>query len=120
MNRTSIVSIMVAVGGLWATAALAGDCEIVVSRDPCPGQEALSYKKCEGKKACSEFVKVPDVAACKKAAIAACEVFRPGITRAKSVTTVKFDGTLVKPDGTDPDFCKSYPKRATEYGKCGK
>lgn len=118
MKRINVVSVMVAVGGLWTATALAGNCEIVVSRDACPGNEVLSYKKCDGKKSCSEFVKTSDAAACKQAALAACEVFRPGITKAKSITSVKFDGTPVKPDGADSDFCKSYPKRATEYNKC--
>lgn len=118
MKRANLVSVMATVVGLWTGAAMAGNCEIVVSRDACPGKEALSFKKCDGKKVCSEFVEVPDAAACKQAAMAACEVFRPGITKSKSVTSVKFDGTAVKPDGADPDFCKSYPKRAAEYNKC--
>ena len=118
MKRSNVLSIAVMIGGLWATSALAGNCEIVVSRDACPGKEALSYKKCDGKKVCSEFVEAADAAACKQAAIAACEVFRPGITKSKSVTSVKLDGTPVKPDGGDADFCKSYPKRAAEYNKC--
>jgi hypothetical protein len=118
MKHTSIVSIMVIVGGLWAATALADNCEIVVSRDACPGKEALSFKKCDGKKVCSEFVEAANAAACKQAAVAACEVFRPGITKSKSVTSVKFKGTAVKPDGGDADFCKGYPRRATEYDKC--
>lgn len=118
MKRTSVVSIMVIVGGFWTAAALAGNCEIVVSRDACPGKEALSFKKCDGKKVCSEFVEAADASACKQAAVAACEVFRPGITKSKSVTSVKFDGTAVKPDGKSPDFCTGYPKRAAEYNKC--
>ncbi len=117
MKHTSVASIMVIVGGLWTAAALAGNCEIVVSRDACPGKETLSYKKCAGKKVCSEFVETADAAACKQAAVAACEVFRPGITKSKSVTTVKYDGTAVKPDSGN-DFCTNYPKRATEYNKC--
>ena len=118
MKHMKAVCIMAVVGGLWTAAALAGNCEIVVSRDACPGSEALSYKKCDGKKSCTESVKTSDPAACKQAAIAACEVFRPGITKSKSITSVKFDGTPVKPDGADQDFCKSYPKRAAEYNKC--
>ncbi len=120
MKRTSVLSIMAIAGGLWTATALAGDCEIVVSRDACPGSEAQSYKKCDGKKTCSEMVKTADAAACKTAAMAACEVFRPGVTKSKSITTVKFDGAPVKPDGSDPDFCKSYPKRAAEYNRCSK
>ena len=118
MKRTSIVSVMAVIGGLWAATALAGNCEIVVSRDACPGKEALSFKKCDGKKVCSEFVEAADAAACKQAAVAACEVFRPGITKSKSVTSVKFDGAAVKSDGKSPDFCTDYPKRAAEYNKC--
>ncbi|HEX8963024.1 MAG TPA: hypothetical protein VF801_08460 [Rhodocyclaceae bacterium] len=118
MKHQQVMKIVAALCGLWTAVALAGNCEIVVSRDACPGNEALSYKKCDGKKACTESVAAPDAAACKKAAIAACEVFRPGITKSKSITSVKFDGTPVKPDGSDPDFCKSYPKRAAEYNKC--
>jgi len=118
MKHMSVVSIMLIVGGLWTVSAQAGNCEIVVSRDACPGKEALSFKKCEGKKVCSEFVETANAAACKQAAVAACEVFRPGITKSKSVTSVKFEGNAVKPDGNDPDFCTSYPKRAIEYDKC--
>lgn len=118
MKRTRIKSTVAAFGIICSAVALAGNCEIEVSRDACPGNEALSYKKCDGKKACVETVKAADAAACKQAAIAACEVFRPGITKSKSITSVKFDGTPLKPDGKDPDFCKAYPKRAAEYGKC--
>jgi hypothetical protein len=119
MKHASVASLVAAVVGLWTGAAIAGNCEIVVSRDACPGKEALAFKKCDGKKVCSEFVEAPNAAACKTAAVAACEVFRPGITQSKSVSSVKFDGTAVKPDGGDPDFCKSYPKRSVEYNKCG-
>jgi len=114
----NVAGIMVIVGGMWTATALAGNCEIVVSRDACPGKEAVSFKKCDGKKVCSEFAETPDASACKQAAVAACEVFRPGITKSKSVTSVKFDGHAVKPDGADADFCKNYPKRASEYDKC--
>jgi hypothetical protein len=118
MKRINVVGVMVIIGGLWTATALAGNCEIVVSRDACPGKEVISFKKCDGKKVCSEFVETPDTNACKKAAVAACEVFRPGITKSKSVSSVKFDGRAVKPDGADADFCKNYPKRGTEYDKC--
>ncbi|QDQ28787.1 hypothetical protein FNU76_21880 [Chitinimonas arctica] len=97
--------------------ALAAGCELHVTRTACAGKEAISYKKCEGKAACTEFVDAADASACKKAALEACENKRLSITKSK-VISAKFDGKELKSDKGDADFCKAYLNRAAEFDKC--
>ncbi|PHV11256.1 hypothetical protein [Chitinimonas sp. BJB300] len=102
---------------LCAGGAQAGNCELAVTRTACAGKEAISFKKCEGKPSCTEFVEAADAAACKKAATDACENKRLNVTKSK-VIGAKFDGAALKTDKGDTDFCKAYPNRAEEFDKC--
>ncbi|MGQ5521993.1 hypothetical protein ACUHMQ_01905 [Chitinimonas sp. PSY-7] len=109
--------ILATVLSLCAVGAFAGNCELMVTRTACPGKEAISYKKCEGKASCTEFVDAADAGACKKAAADACENKRLNVTKSK-VINAKFDGAALKTDKGDADFCKAYPHRAEEFDKC--
>lgn len=101
------------------SALYAGTCDINFTRTACPGQEKVSYKKCDGDQSCTESESAASIAECKTLAMAACENKRFEITKSK-VITASFDGKAVKSDAGDEDFCKSYPKRAAEFNKCSK
>lgn len=90
---------------------------MIFTRTACPGQEEISYKKCNGQQSCTEVVDVADAAACKTAATQACENQRLNITKSK-VITAKYDGTELKTDAGSTDFCTVYSKRAEEFDKC--
>lgn len=97
--------------------AFAGSCEIHFTRTACPGQDEISYKKCNGEQSCTEVVDAANAQACKTAATAACENQRLNITKSK-VITAKFDGAELKTDGNSTDFCTAYSKRAEEFDHC--
>lgn len=97
--------------------AFAGSCEIHFTRTACPGQEEISYKKCNGQQSCSEIVDVADAQGCKTAATQACENQRLNITKSK-VITAKFDGAEIKTDAGGTDFCMVYANRAAEFDQC--
>ena len=100
-----------------ATQALADNCELQITRAACPGKEELSYKKCDGKAACSEFVEAADAAACKTAATAACANTRLNITQSKVIHAM-FGGAAITTDTGKADFCEEYPKKAEEFNHC--
>ncbi|MDZ4787176.1 MAG: hypothetical protein SGJ02_13975 [bacterium] len=91
--------------------ALAGDCELSVTRIACPGKEAESYKKCDGKPSCTELKETASADGCAKEALKACENSRLDITKSKVITS-KFDGTAVE---SNKDFCAG--DRA-DFNKC--
>lgn len=104
---------------VFSAALNAGNCEVHYTRTACPGQETISYKKCDGEQSCTESENAASAAECKTLAMAACENKRLEITKSK-VITAQFDGKPIKSDAGDDDFCKSYAKRATEFNRCSK
>src|SRR5688572_15733138 len=94
-------------------------CEVTTTRTACPGQEAESYKKCEGKKSCSKKVEAATAEACVEAAVASCSNDRLEITKSKTIT-VKFGGKAQKSKSGKDDVCLDYPKRAAEFDQCKK
>jgi hypothetical protein len=104
------------------SAAYAGQCEIQVTRIPCPGQEAECLKKCEGKAKCTPDdknccvdikKKVSSPEACVQEALKNCPSFRPGVTRAKKISAI-YDG---KPLDGGKDYC-SPEKPEFNWGTC--
>jgi len=95
------------------TGALAADCVVHVKRTACAGQEAESYKKCNGATECdmAEAAATTE-AACAKAAADECENKRLEITKSK-VVTATFKGAALaggfaadgKADAKGPNFC---------------
>lgn len=118
MNRTTRF-VLASCAFLFSAPLFASSCEIHYTRTACPGQEAISYKKCDGQQSCSETEDAASVGECKKAAMAGCENKRLNVTKSK-VVFAKFEGEPIKSDAGDDDFCKSYPKRAAEFDQCGK
>jgi uncharacterized protein (DUF2147 family) len=97
----------------------ASACVVTTTRNACAGQEAESYKKCEGKKSCSKNVEAATAEACATAATNACSNDRLEITQSKTVTA-KFQGKALKTKGGQEDMCLDYPKRDAEFNKCAK
>src|SRR5262245_10539695 len=97
----------------------AGDCDITYTRTACPGQEAESYKKCDGKQSCTKHVAAASESACADAAVQACANDRLEITKSK-VINAKFKGKALKAKSGKDDMCHDYPKRDAEFNQCGK
>jgi hypothetical protein len=97
----------------------ATDCKIVYTRTACPGQEAESYKKCDGQKSCAKFVAAATEQECQVAAVAACANDRLTITQSK-VITATFKGKALKTKAGKDDMCLDYSKRDTEFNQCTK
>jgi hypothetical protein len=88
-----------------ASAAIAGDCTLHVKRIACPGHEAESFAKCDGKAECDQPSDAATADACSKAAADACANSRPQVTKAKAMTATFKGATL--PGGYDADGAAS-------------
>jgi hypothetical protein len=99
--------------------AEAADCDITYTRTACPGREAESYEKCDGKQTCTKHVAAASEAACVKAAIQACSNDRLEITKSK-VINASYKGKALKTKGGKDDLCLDYAKRDAEFNQCGK
>ena len=105
--------------GPAARAEEPAECALTYTRTACPGQEAESYKKCDGKKTCTKDVPAASEQACQEAAVKACSNDRLTITDSK-VITAKYKGKALKSKGGKDDFCLDYEKRAAEFHQCVK
>lgn len=97
--------------------AVAG-CDIATTRTACPGKEAISYKKCNGKASCTKAVTADTPDACRVKAVAACANDRLDITKNK-VISATFDGKPVLNKAGGTDHCLDYAERDMEFNKCG-
>ena len=102
------------VSAMYGATAQAGTCEVSITRTACPGNEELSFKKCNGKASCSDFQEAATADACAALATAECANNRLTITKSK-VITATFDGA---PVAAGADLCQTYANRATEFDKC--
>jgi uncharacterized protein (UPF0179 family) len=89
-------------------------CVIHYNRTACPGQETVSYSKCNGTKECDkEDTSATSVKACEQATAAACVNTRLTITKSKIVTG-KFNGTALRGGS---NFCAS---NRPDFNQCAK
>jgi hypothetical protein len=89
-------------------------CVIHYNRTACPGQEAVSYSKCNGTKECDkEDTAAVSLAACEQATAAACANTRLTITKSKIVTG-KFNGKALRGGS---NFCAS---NRPDFNQCAK
>jgi hypothetical protein len=88
-------------------------------RTACPGKEAESYAKCDGKKTCVKTSAADTEQACQAIALKACPNDRLDITQSK-VIKASFDGKPIRSASGKEDFCADYAKRAEEFNRCGK
>jgi hypothetical protein len=99
---------------LSSSMALAGVCEISVTRVACPGKEADSYKKCDGKPSCVVKKKADSADECAKEAADECANNRLEITKSKEITA-KFGGAAVKSKNGKEQFCAA---DRPDFNKC--
>jgi hypothetical protein len=131
MNLKHALTATLSMGGLWlvlvsvdgavevAHAEGAADCAITYTRNACPGQEAESYKKCDGKQTCTKSVPAASADKCAEAAVQACSNDRLTITASK-VISASYKGQALKSKAGKDDFCLDYAKRHAEFNQCGK
>ncbi|MBI3899240.1 MAG: hypothetical protein HY308_13230 [Gammaproteobacteria bacterium] len=93
------------------------DCAVKYTRTACPGKEAESYKKCDGKKSCTQYKPASSAEECQAAALKACANDRLDITKSK-VINAAYKGKPIKSTSGKDDFCVDYPNRSTEFDKC--
>lgn len=101
-----------------AAQAVAGSCDINYTRTACPGKEAISYKKCDGKPSCVKTISVDTADACRAKAVAACANDRLDITKSK-VIAASFNGKAIQNKAGGADHCLDYAERAAEFNQCG-
>lgn len=97
--------------------AFAG-CDLTYTRTACPGKEATSFKKCDGKASCVKPVAADSAEACRAKAVAACANDRLDITKSK-VLNATFNGKPVMNKAGGADHCLDYAEREAEFNKCG-
>jgi hypothetical protein len=99
---------------LSSSMALAGVCELSITRVACPGKEAESFKKCDGKASCISKKKAETADECAKIAADECPNSRLDITKSKEIFA-KFDGAEVKGKDGKAQFCDA---ARTDFNKC--
>lgn len=97
--------------------AAATQCAVHYTRTACPGQEATSYKKCDGQQSCVKYKKADSLAGCQKAAAKSCRNRRLNITKLKSITAT-WEGKPIESTSGKEDFCLDYEKREEEFNHC--
>jgi len=97
----------------------AATCELTTTRAACAGQEAASFKKCDGKATCTKPAVAETAEACRAKAVAACSNDRLEITKSKTVTAM-FNGKPVLNKAGGTDLCLDYSERASEFNQCSK
>jgi hypothetical protein len=115
----ALLGCIASIGLQTAHAQDKADCAVSYTRAACPGKEAESFAKCDGKAACSKNVAAASAAACQEVALKACANDRLDITKSK-VISATFKGEALKSSTGKADFCADYANRATEFDKCGK
>lgn len=118
MKRHQLAALFIGMAaGLASPFALAQDCAISYTRTACPGKDAESYAKCDGKQSCVKKMAAPSEQACRDAAVKACANDRLDITKSK-VIGASFRGTPLKSGAGKEDFCLDYAQRAAEFNRC--
>lgn len=96
----------------FALPTIAGDCVVHYERIACKGQEAESFKKCDGQAACDKTKPANSAEECAATALKSCDNDRLDITKYKAITA-SYDGNALvggfdaagMPDPTGPNFC---------------
>jgi hypothetical protein len=120
--RTLAAALCVASLGLCFAPARAEDktdCALSYTRTACAGQEAESYKKCDGQKSCTKYVPADSPEKCQQAAVQACSNDRLTVTQNKSISAA-YKGKALKSKAGKDDLCLDYAKRDSEFNQCTK
>lgn len=114
----AIAALLAVIFSIAPAQAETTDCSVHYVRTACTGQEATSYKKCDGNQSCTKYKKADSMASCQKAAMKSCRNRRLNITKSKTITA-KWQGQAIKAPGGSEDFCLEYEKRNAEFNQCG-
>ena len=114
----AIAALLAVVFSIAPAQAETTDCAVHYVRTACTGQEATSYKKCDGNQTCVKYKKADTVEACQAAAVKSCRNRRLNITKNK-VINAEFQGQRIQTASGKDDFCLEYEKRAEEFNQCG-
>ncbi len=87
----STLGLLVGLGFSGFTVADDGGCVVHYVRTACQGQEAESFKKCDGQAECDKSKPADSAEACAAAALKSCDNSRLDITKYK-VITAKYNG----------------------------
>lgn len=118
MNKIALLSAATILAFNFGVAQAAEtDCAVHYTRTACAGQEATSYKKCDGQQSCTKYKPADSLEACQEAALNSCKNKRLDITKMK-VITATYKGQPVKTKTGKDDFCLDYPNKETEFNKC--
>ena len=87
-------------------------CVVHYVRTACQGQEAESFKKCDGQAECDKTKPADSAEECAAAALKSCDNDRLDITKYKAITA-SYDGNALvggfdaagMPDPSGPNFC---------------
>ena len=108
----------------FAGAAVADDsgCVVHYVRTACQGQEAVSFKKCDGQAECDKTKPADSAEACSAAALKSCSNSRLDITKYK-VITAKFNGEALvggfdAEGNADPAGMNFCDKNREDLNKC--
>lgn len=112
MKTLAIAAGLIVASAGFALPVFAGDCVVHYERIACQGQEAESFKKCDGQPGCDKTKPANSEEECAAAALKSCENDRLDITKYKSITAT-YDGKALaggfdaagKPDPAGPNFC---------------
>ena len=122
--KTIVVGLGLVASLGFAGSTLADDsgCVVHYVRTACQGQEAVSFKKCDGQAECDKTKPADSAEACAAAALKSCSNSRLDITKYK-VITAKYNGEALvggfdtegNADPAGMNFCdKDHP----ELNKC--
>lgn len=110
--KTKMVFAGLALSVLGMAGVASANCVVQYTRTACAGQEAISYKKCDGKQSCDKANEAANEAACSAAALKACDNDRLDITKYKQIGATFGGKALVggfdaqgKPSPTGTNFC---------------
>jgi len=121
-NIVVVVGLIVSMGFTNGVVADDSGCVIHYVRTACQGQEAVSFKKCDGQAECDKTKPADSPEACAAAALKSCANSRLDITKYK-VITAKFQGQALvggfdtegSSDPTGLNFCD---KDRPDLNKC--
>jgi len=109
--------------GLTGTAiAESSGCVVHYVRTACQGQEAVSFKKCDGEAECDKTKPADSTEACAAAALKSCNNSRLDITKYK-VITAKYNGQALvggfdAEGNTDPAGANFCDKNRPDLNQC--
>jgi hypothetical protein len=122
--KTIIVGLGLMASLGFADAALAEDsgCMVHYVRTACQGQEAESFKKCDGQAECDKTKPADSAEACAAAALKSCANSRLDITKYK-VITAKYNGEALvggfdTEGNTDPAGLNFCVKNRPDLNQC--